>query len=159
MDLNQLDKLIKSIGKRAGILKDDIQRACFAATEHRAMHGDNTRMTNLVLALGTGHRAKSVIEYLEHFGGVAWRTTNKSGKKTSAFKNTDTPILLEQMVDMPWHVFAPEHDKPAFDFEKAIARLERLVKDVDKALSQGTIKPADKARLGTIIDFSKIKAA
>ena len=129
-----------------------VQKAGIVILLHAYKHGDYSKATALVEALGNGINARALVEWFCKFGGL--RT--KDGEK--GFNGWSGAEFIRDNLDkakaFPWWTCKQENPWQGFDLQ---AQLERILKQVGKAADKALAEPdlADKVKLNVDADIKQ----
>lgn len=124
----ELGKKFASIGKRATILKRDIQEAAVHCIGHTQLHGDWTLSQRLVESVTSGMRRQALVAFIENNSGVKW---DAKAKSFETFKRPDLPKWsaerAEFLLSLDWTEATPEVIKSQYD---GLAAAERVISTI-----------------------------
>lgn len=138
------------------------QRMAASAAFHAHITGDIRPINVVVAAMPKGTKLNSLRDYFSAFAPVKWNETAKRFKfdqsKVVALLGEDGTQhdLLVKLLDTPWWTMRKEETADTYKPFDLKAQLLKLVKDGNKALTDGdktkeTVKPADVAAVETLI--------
>ena len=149
---NDVDKAIASAVSAVRSGRVSVQKAGVVILLHAYKHGDYSKATVLVEALGNGINARALVEWFCKFGGL--RT--KDGEK--GFVGWSGAEYIRDNLDrakaFPWWTCKQENPWQGFDLQK---QFERILKQVSKAADKAVAEPdlADKVRLHVDADIKQ----
>ena len=146
---NELSKLITAIGRIGKKTDAMIQTAATHAIGYSIEHGDIRFANQLLSNLSEGTRRAAFVAFMEHYGCVAYMSTEKQFK---FFKRDNLTFNADEIESgKQWHAFKTENIVSMYDVAKMV---DSLVRKIEKGIEKGM-----KIENAALLDDIKIVSA
>lgn len=146
---NELSKLITAIGRIGKKTDAMIQTAATHAIGYSVEHGDIRFANQLLSNLSEGSRRAAFVAFMEHYGCVAYMTTEKQFK---FFKRDGLSFDADEIEHgKQWHEFKKENIVSMYDVAKM---LDSWIKKIERGIEKGM-----KIENAALLDDVKIVSA
>jgi len=166
MSLKIIDKNIRTIVTNANKLNVLIHDTAMLIANHAKEHGDCTRALSLVKAMPASMRRTMLVLWFDTFTPIRVVLANDrvgiAKEGTKLFKPWD----LELGNETPFYTLAEQNpESKIMDFDKLVAMVAGLAKQIEKRIEDGKVKEEDIASAHAIagqisaLKFQRVEAA
>lgn len=144
MSLKIIDRKIKTIVTNAAKLNVLIHETALLIAEHAKEHGDCTRALTLVKAMPASMRRTMLVLWFDTYTPIRVVDKNDKVGMLKPEQKGYTPFDLEAGAATPFHELAEQNPEAGIlDFDKLVALVGRLGKQIEKRIEDGKVAEAD----------------
>lgn len=144
MSLKVIDRQIKTIVTNAAKLNVLIHETAVLIAEHAKEHGDCTRALSLVKAMPASMRRTMLVLWFDTYTPIRVVDKNDKVGMLKPEQKGYTPFDIEGGKETPFYELAEQNPEAGIlDFDKLVALVGRLGKQIEKRIEEGKVAEAD----------------